>query len=72
MFRGTPDELTARGAGHGVGDAPLERGYSAVLSAAGPAAVAGVMSVLSVPLTAGTVPAGAMPAGAARAPGAAA
>ena len=34
VFRGTPDELTARGAGHGVGDAPLERGYSAVLSAA--------------------------------------
>ena len=34
VFRGTPDELTARGAGHDVGDAPLERGYSAVLSAA--------------------------------------
>jgi ABC-2 type transport system ATP-binding protein len=34
VFRGTPDDLTARGAGHGVGDAPLERGYSAVLSAA--------------------------------------
>ena len=34
VFRGTPGELTARGAGHGVGDAPLERGYSAVLSAA--------------------------------------
>jgi ABC-type multidrug transport system ATPase subunit len=34
VFHGTPDELTARGAGHGVGDAPLERGYSAVLSAA--------------------------------------
>lgn len=34
VFRGTPEELTARGAGHGVGDAPLERGYSAVLSAA--------------------------------------
>jgi ABC-type multidrug transport system ATPase subunit len=34
VFRGTPDELTARGQGHGVGDAPLERGYSAVLSAA--------------------------------------
>ena len=33
-FRGTPDELTVRGEGHGVGDAPLERGYSAVLSAA--------------------------------------
>jgi ABC-type multidrug transport system ATPase subunit len=34
VFRGTPEELTARGEGHGVGDAPLERGYSAVLSAA--------------------------------------
>lgn len=32
MFRGRPDELTARGIGHGVGDAPLERGYSAVLA----------------------------------------
>jgi ABC-type multidrug transport system ATPase subunit len=31
-FRGTPDELTARGAGHGLGDSPLERGYSAVLA----------------------------------------
>ncbi len=30
-FHGTPDELTARGEGHGTGDAPLERGYSAVL-----------------------------------------
>ena len=35
VFRGTPAELTARGeAGHGIGDAPLERGYSAILSAA--------------------------------------
>jgi ABC-2 type transport system ATP-binding protein len=34
VFRGTPAELTARGGGHGVGDTPLERGYSAVLSAA--------------------------------------
>jgi ABC-2 type transport system ATP-binding protein len=34
VFRGTPDELSARGAGHGVGDSPLERGYSAVLSEA--------------------------------------
>ena len=34
VFHGTPDELTARGAGYGVGDAPLERGYSAVLAAA--------------------------------------
>jgi len=32
VFRGTPDELTARGEGHGIGDAPLERGYSAVLA----------------------------------------
>ena len=34
VFRGTPDELTARGEGHGVGDAPLERGSSAVLTEA--------------------------------------
>ena len=35
VFGGTPDELTARGEGSGAaGDAPLERGYSAVLSAA--------------------------------------
>jgi ABC-type multidrug transport system ATPase subunit len=35
VFRGTPEELTARGeAGQGVGDAPLERGYSAILAAA--------------------------------------
>jgi ABC-2 type transport system ATP-binding protein len=34
VFHGTPDELIARGAGHGVGDAPLERGYSAVLAGA--------------------------------------
>jgi ABC-type multidrug transport system ATPase subunit len=35
VFHGTPDELTARGQGPGaVGDAPLERGYSAVLAAA--------------------------------------
>jgi len=34
VFRGTPDELIARGVGYGVGDAPLERGYSAVLAAA--------------------------------------
>jgi ABC-2 type transport system ATP-binding protein len=33
-FYGTPDELTARGVGYGVGDAPLERGYSAVLAQA--------------------------------------
>jgi ABC-type multidrug transport system ATPase subunit len=34
VFQGTPGELTARGVGHDVGDAPLERGYSAVLTAA--------------------------------------
>jgi ABC-type multidrug transport system ATPase subunit len=34
VFAGTPDDLTARGAGHGAGDAPLERGYSAVLKEA--------------------------------------
>jgi ABC-type multidrug transport system ATPase subunit len=33
VFCGTPDELVARGEGTGaVGDAPLERGYSAVLA----------------------------------------
>ena len=32
VFHGTPSELTARGAGFGTGDAPLERGYSAVLA----------------------------------------
>jgi ABC-type multidrug transport system ATPase subunit len=35
VFHGTPDELTARGEGSGAaGDAPLERGYSAALTAA--------------------------------------
>jgi ABC-type multidrug transport system ATPase subunit len=34
VFHGTPEELTARGEGHTTGDAPLERGYSAVLAAA--------------------------------------
>jgi ABC-2 type transport system ATP-binding protein len=34
VFHGTPDGLTARGTGHGTGDAPLERGYSAVLAEA--------------------------------------
>jgi ABC-2 type transport system ATP-binding protein len=34
VFLGTPAELTARGEDHGIGDAPLERGYSAVLQAA--------------------------------------
>jgi len=36
VFHGTPDDLVGRGLGHGTGDAPLERGYSAVLSAARP------------------------------------
>ena len=35
VFRGTPDELAARGVEHGLGDAPLERGYSAVLPRGG-------------------------------------
>jgi ABC-2 type transport system ATP-binding protein len=35
VFQGTPDELIARGEGSGaIGDAPLERGYSAVLAMA--------------------------------------
>jgi ABC-2 type transport system ATP-binding protein len=34
VFHGTPAALTARGEGHGTGDAPLERGYSAVLAEA--------------------------------------
>jgi ABC-2 type transport system ATP-binding protein len=35
VFHGTPDELTARAEGtDAAGDAPLERGYSAVLAAA--------------------------------------
>jgi ABC-type multidrug transport system ATPase subunit len=33
-FFGTPDDLSARGDGHAVGDAPLERGYAAVLAEA--------------------------------------
>jgi ABC-type multidrug transport system ATPase subunit len=41
VFHGTPAELTARGEGSGAaGDAPLERGYSAVLAAARSAAAA--------------------------------
>src|SRR6266704_6565504 len=32
VFHGTPAELTARGEGAAAGDAPLERGYSAVLA----------------------------------------
>ncbi len=40
VFRGTPEELTARGEGSGAaGDAPLERGYSAALAAARTATV---------------------------------
>jgi ABC-type multidrug transport system ATPase subunit len=34
VFQGTPAELTARGTDQGTGDAPLERGYTAVLAAA--------------------------------------
>jgi ABC-2 type transport system ATP-binding protein len=35
VFYGPPDELTSRGEGSGAaGDAPLERGYSAVLASA--------------------------------------
>jgi ABC-type multidrug transport system ATPase subunit len=34
VFHGNTEDLVARGAGHAVGDAPLERGYSAVLAAA--------------------------------------
>jgi ABC-2 type transport system ATP-binding protein len=34
VFRGAPADLSARGDGHGSGDSPLERGYSAVLSVA--------------------------------------
>src|SRR5882672_5192900 len=34
VFQGTPGDLAVRGDGYGAGDAPLERGYSAVLAAA--------------------------------------
>ena len=34
LFDGTPDELAQRGVHHDVGDAPLERGYAAVLAGA--------------------------------------
>ena len=34
VFHGTPGDLAVRGEGYGAGDAPLERGYSAVLAAA--------------------------------------
>jgi ABC-type multidrug transport system ATPase subunit len=40
VFHGTPAELTARGTEQGTGDAPLERGYTAVLAAARSHAVA--------------------------------
>jgi ABC-type multidrug transport system ATPase subunit len=40
VFRGTPADLIVRGEGHAVGDAPLERGYSAVLQAARKGSVA--------------------------------
>jgi ABC-2 type transport system ATP-binding protein len=41
VFHGTPDELTASGEGtDAAGDAPLERGYSAVLAAARSSAAA--------------------------------
>ncbi len=34
IFHGSPARLAERGEGHGVGDGPVERGYSAVLQAA--------------------------------------
>jgi ABC-2 type transport system ATP-binding protein len=34
IFHGSPRDLAVRGEGHGIGDAPLERGYSAVLTGA--------------------------------------
>ena len=34
VFTGTPDELIARGDASAAGDAPLERGYSAVMAQA--------------------------------------
>jgi ABC-2 type transport system ATP-binding protein len=33
VFSGSPPDLAERGQDHGIGDAPLERGYSAVLQA---------------------------------------
>ncbi len=36
IFHGSPAGLAERGEGHGIGDGPLERGYSAVLRAARP------------------------------------
>ena len=34
IFHGSPSDLAVRGEGHGIGDTPLERGYSAVLTGA--------------------------------------
>ena len=34
IFHGSPGDLAVRGEGHGIGDIPLERGYSAVLTGA--------------------------------------
>jgi ABC-2 type transport system ATP-binding protein len=34
VFLGSPEDLRVRGEGHGAGDSPLERGYSAVLAGA--------------------------------------
>lgn len=34
VFRGSPSDLAMRGEGHGTGDSPIERGYSAVLAGA--------------------------------------
>ena len=34
IFHGSPGDLAVRGEGHGIGDTPLERGYSAVLTGA--------------------------------------
>jgi len=34
VFAGTPESLAAQGDGHGAGDTPLERGYTAVLAQA--------------------------------------
>jgi ABC-type multidrug transport system ATPase subunit len=34
VFLGTPEELRVQGESNGVGDSPLERGYSAVLAGA--------------------------------------
>jgi ABC-2 type transport system ATP-binding protein len=36
IFHGTPGELAARAEGQGIGDTPLERGYSAIIAGARP------------------------------------